>query len=53
MSRLTSERSTEHISRLYEQGADLEHIEEYTKHWFKWVKTGIRKKELSWLDSVE
>ncbi len=41
MSRGTFERFTERISRLYEQGAVLERIEEYVKHWFKWVRTGI------------
>ncbi len=41
VSRGTFERFTERISRLYEQGAVLERIEEYVKHWFKWVRSGI------------
>ncbi len=41
VSRGTFERFTERISRLYEQAAVLERIEEYVKHWFKWVRTGI------------
>jgi hypothetical protein len=45
VSRGTFERFTERISRLYERGAGLERIGEYVKHWFKWVRTGIRKKD--------
>ncbi len=45
VSRGTFERFTERISRLYEQGADYLRIEEYVKHWFKWVRTGIDKKD--------
>ncbi len=41
VSRLTFERFTERISRLYEQGADCLRIEEYVKHWLKWVRTGL------------
>ncbi|MCP4412636.1 MAG: hypothetical protein GY808_08745, partial [Gammaproteobacteria bacterium] len=41
VSRITFVRFTERISRLYEQGADYLRIEEYVKHWFKWVRTGI------------
>ncbi len=45
VSRGTFERFAERISRLYEQGAGIERIEEYVKHWFKWVRTGIRRKD--------
>ncbi len=45
VSRGTFERFTERISRLYEQGAGIERIGEYVKHWFKWVRTGISKKD--------
>ncbi len=41
MSRGTFARFVERITRLYEQGAGLERIVEYVKHWFKWVRTGI------------
>ncbi len=40
VSRETFERFTERVSQLYEQGADYLRIEEYVKHWFKWVRTG-------------
>ncbi len=45
----TFERFTERISQLYEQGAGVERIGEYVKHWFKWVRTGISKKD--WVGS--
>ena len=41
VSRRTFERFTERISRLYEQGAGIERIEEYVRHWLKWARTGI------------
>ncbi|MGR3317917.1 MAG: reverse transcriptase domain-containing protein [Candidatus Anammoxibacter sp.] len=40
----TFKRFTERISRLYEQGAGIDRVWEYVKHWFKWVRTGIRRK---------
>ncbi len=46
VSRGTFERFAERITRLYEQGAGIERIEEYVKHWFKWVRTGVVKKDL-------
>ncbi len=45
VSRGTFERFTERISLLYEQGADYLRIGEYVKHWLKWVRTGMRKKD--------
>ncbi len=48
----TFERFTERISHLYEQGADYLRIEEYIKHWFKWVRTGIRKKDWVGIDTM-
>ncbi len=41
MSRGTFERFTERITRLCEQGAGLERIEEYVIHWLNWVRAGI------------
>ncbi|MGR3319475.1 MAG: hypothetical protein ACUZ8O_13485 [Candidatus Anammoxibacter sp.] len=35
-------RFTERISLLYQQGAGIDRIGEYVKHWFKWVRTGVR-----------
>ncbi len=45
VSRGTFERFVERISRLYEQGADYLRIGEYLKHWLKWVRTGISRKD--------
>ncbi len=41
VSRGTFVRFTERITRRYEQGAGIERIGKYVKHWFKWVRTGI------------
>ncbi|MCP4989046.1 MAG: hypothetical protein GY928_24210 [Colwellia sp.] len=41
VSRGTFVRFTERISRLYEQGADIDRIGEYVRHWFKWAKSGL------------
>ncbi len=30
------------VSRLYEQGADIVRIREYVRHWYRWVRFGLR-----------
>ncbi len=52
VSRGTFERFTERISRLYEQGADIKRIEEYVKHWFKWVSAGVTGTDKILINSV-
>ena len=37
----TVERFVERVSRLYEQGADFDHIGEYVRHWRRWVRSGV------------
>ena len=49
VSRGTFERFAERVTRLYEQGAGIERIGEYVKHWFKWVRTEIGK--MDWVGS--
>ncbi|MCP4266580.1 MAG: hypothetical protein GY777_13570 [Candidatus Brocadiaceae bacterium] len=44
VSRGTFERFTERIARLYEQGAGIERIGEYVRHWLKWVRSGIGRR---------
>jgi RNA-directed DNA polymerase len=45
VSRGTFVRFTERITQLYEQGAGIERIGVYVKHWFKWVRTGLSRKD--------
>ncbi|MEH2000890.1 MAG: reverse transcriptase/maturase family protein [Nostoc sp.] len=40
----TVERFVERVSRLYEQGADFCRIGEYVRRWWRWVRSGVRKK---------
>ncbi len=39
----TVERFVERVSRLYEHGADFCRIGEYLRHWWRWVRSGVRK----------
>ena len=36
------ERCVERVSRLYERGADLIHIEAYVRCWQRWARSGLR-----------
>ncbi|NEO94817.1 MAG: hypothetical protein F6K56_33360 [Moorea sp. SIO3G5] len=29
------------VARLYELGADIERIESYLNHWWRWVRSGV------------
>ncbi|NEO71499.1 hypothetical protein [Moorena sp. SIO3H5] len=37
----TVERMVDKVTRLYEQNADLERIETYLNHWWRWVRCGV------------
>jgi hypothetical protein len=37
----TLERFNDHVTRLYEQGADVDCIGEYSRHWERWVRSGV------------
>ncbi|MCP4252119.1 MAG: hypothetical protein GY775_01705 [Candidatus Scalindua sp.] len=52
VSRGTFERFTERISQLYEQGAGIERIGEYVRHWLKWVRTGLSEKNWVGIRSI-
>lgn len=45
----TVERFVKRVSRLYEQGAEVSRIEEYVRHWWRWVRTGV---SALWLNGV-
>ncbi|MBD2066008.1 hypothetical protein H6F93_00380 [Leptolyngbya sp. FACHB-671] len=35
------DRFVERVSQLYEQGAGENHIEEYVRRWWRWVRSGV------------
>ena len=37
----TIKRFTQRITQLYEQGADIDRIGEYMRHWCRWVRSGL------------
>ena len=42
------ERSAGRMARLYEQGADARRIGAYARHWWRWVRAGVRSTDEGW-----